>query len=743
MLKQFNGFKDERTESKRVTLSTYTVSCLYLPKERFDSESSAITLGMDMANEIYRCPAELFDLLSQKDKDKFRVTVDNEIDNELLLKRYNDRFPYFALQYLEMKDCLKNIYFHIDMGSYFFDRYEKSLIDGTKIDDRRLSKRILCFDKMQGAVNWYGERKNTELYTAKFDDSAEYMNDTYPHYHINNNQIGIRLSSYYPEINGRGTSNKAPDAWLSLYELPAIVYLSRKEKGDKVSSLITSYVYCSRRFFRDVIKGDDYSLLSETEFKAKYKINFSDLPDVFRRSTQRDYSKLAEEHIKKLIAESKRVLENHKKEAQYDFKEGKRAKRRFKNGHIADMLVEDFMRFQPSANSDGKDKISAPNYQALQASLALYGINRYGLEAMMREAGLIGSTNKHPFLEQCLPLPNSLDNLFVLYINKKIKYLGSLLKSSTRLESAYCVRQYVEKAKRTQSEERINLATQLLGLPVNLPRGLFKSLLPDGGTNAATYQIANEHTESCDSVQDFYSFKRNYSVLERLGVDNPKRMKMNEVKRLAENFGDGELEKAKIMREFNKFSDNELILRYRMACDILMFGMSKDLLGVADDSVKMSMANDHTNHILNQSHTLSVKHPETENIIKGEMKIRDYGNFRRVLFDKRLKYLFKYCDKEINLKYSEILKEFEEYDKSRKEIFEVIHQFEHKVIEEKGLVIEGAEKYISFDKITDNTELKDIRNAFSHHQYPLGLKIEKNANITRQIVEKCKEKFTL
>ena len=134
------------------------------------------------------------------------------------------------------------------------------------------------------------------------------------------------------------------------------------------------------------------------------------------------------------------------------------------------------------------------------------------------------------------------------------------------------------------------------------------------------------------------------------------------------------------------------------------------------------------------------------------MKIRNYGNFKRILFDKRLKTLISYLPKDHPIHYDTIIREFDDYDKFRENIFKIIHTFEEKIINDKNLEIGRKENYIPFSAITQDNELIDIRNAFFHHAYPevkicnLNINTDSrnrnNVYLTREIIDYCVAKFS-
>ena len=57
---------------KKVLLEIFSVYRIRLPKERYDSERPDYAVGLDMLNELQKCPKELYETFAESDKAKFR-----------------------------------------------------------------------------------------------------------------------------------------------------------------------------------------------------------------------------------------------------------------------------------------------------------------------------------------------------------------------------------------------------------------------------------------------------------------------------------------------------------------------------------------------------------------------------------------------------------------------------------------------------------------------------------------------
>ncbi len=215
---------------------------------RLTSDNSTEGLLLDMVNELKRCPKELYPLLNDEDREKFKVKIEDiEFDSEEeykampVLKRSSNRFFYFVLRYLDSE--LQNLKFHIDLGNYCFHVYDQE-IEGT-IRKRRWIKKMTEFGNLEDLADdkrpseWV--EKTQKLEDRDIDKAEIYVTDTTPHYHINGQNIGIKFINNYPKLKSRNEiwpdlpdfdntnktgkpKNVVPDCWLSLYELPSIVF---------------------------------------------------------------------------------------------------------------------------------------------------------------------------------------------------------------------------------------------------------------------------------------------------------------------------------------------------------------------------------------------------------------------------------------------------------------------------------------------------------------------------------------
>lgn len=244
MLSQISGFKRTDKIEYRSLFELYTISSnrIKLPKEKIEGIFPADQLGLDILNELQKCPKELYEHLSEDDKKKFYVGDENY--EMTILKRSENRFACFVMRYFDEEKIFKNIRFHIDLGLYNKDCYEKTLKDGTKLERRIISKRLKAFGRIQDMYSEFekSRKENPALFNI---NQQEYTTPnrtiTYPHYHFANNEktlVGIRLKEenndntdyMYSDIEKNNFNLKRPDAYISTYEFPAMCFLEHLKK---------------------------------------------------------------------------------------------------------------------------------------------------------------------------------------------------------------------------------------------------------------------------------------------------------------------------------------------------------------------------------------------------------------------------------------------------------------------------------------------------------------------------------
>lgn len=358
-LEVFDGspFKGKFTMEKAVLASAMAVYRINIPKgRRLKMEDDNVQLSLDMLNELQKCPQELYEVFAQEGKDSFKreqmepvrdaktgeyvreIFVKSEKGQEgqqkvrthdgtgnivykgkgvySLLVRKQDRFPYFALRFIDNRNLFPTIRFQIDLGYYRFAFYPKMRIDGSE-ETRILQKRINGFGKLvkteNARVDKWGKnfqgieiKKPNESEKAEFardeegniieieqlvkadSDTIPFVTDKRANYNIHNNRIGLyweekdsfspqqqeeELEPIIPELKTKVNKSDAkktrpdvrlisPMASLSVHDLPALIFyeylrdgMDEKSAEDIIKEKYEKYVEFFKGVSEDKIKS--------------------------------------------------------------------------------------------------------------------------------------------------------------------------------------------------------------------------------------------------------------------------------------------------------------------------------------------------------------------------------------------------------------------------------------------------------------------------------------------------------
>lgn len=287
---------------------TASVFRMNLPKNRLQSKKDQSAVGLDMLNELKKCPKELFETLSAKDQDKFRVAVkdsEEETGSTVLLLRSFDRFPTLALQYLDSMQKFNHIRFQVDLGNYRFKFYEKkNWIDRADEESagrvRILQKELTGYGRLdeiekQRKERWSGLIREIDQARADSFDSKPYITDHHASYHLEGNHIGMQWNTrsrgildnsgiFMPSTDlsdkKEDSAKKtvaplcAPKCRLSIHDLPVVCFLtllSETDKENHAENLIIETTENFQRFFHDIAEGIVTPEIIPQNIKEEYK----------------------------------------------------------------------------------------------------------------------------------------------------------------------------------------------------------------------------------------------------------------------------------------------------------------------------------------------------------------------------------------------------------------------------------------------------------------------------------------
>ena len=789
-------------DENNVMLDMMSIYRVHRPRlHRLDSKDNKSAMTMDMLTEMRRCPQELYELLSPEDRAKF------EMDNDYKMLRNGDRFPYMMLQYIDENEMFKYIRFQLLLGSFRYKFYDKQCIDSeTRV--RRLQKEIHGYGRLQDVRDkrlemWAEvlqkrqEQEDKELFVADNAETQPYITDRQPSYHISNNRIGLYWErnkdprqfelfdadyTYLPKLSveheDKSIDLVEPRCFLSIYDIGAMYfyeYLRKTHNADAPSAeqLIIDYEEQYRRFFDEVAQGkitpcadkeafaqmlaQRYPLLSISGIPDKLRLYLSGSTLMHEGQTETSRQRLVRLTIDALNKRAEEI------QLRLDTLKVDREKGNVKHGKLARYLAKSMLEWQPSLDGKGFDKLTGENFNVLTNYLAVYNeyrVTQLGglkLAQVLKNAHLLDSNNRHPFLQDVLNNERGNRNVEQFYWNYLIREKQYVLSCKKALESnpsdsALAALPFVHYrsmrfAERTEQEMR-SLASRYSA--VQLPDGLFTShilhVLKTACADNAELQAALT-IDKDKSVNPLNNASYLLSVYYRTVLhDNSQPFYFYE--RI------GEVTKAhdRAIRRF-KSQDMILFLATKVMLVRLIMANNKNL---PLDDIKLE--NVCTESLLRHTFTMRVSVPingEKVFIEQQNMSFKNYGEFYRCLADERLETLLTGIVDSIKpnkqgekvVRYGDIMNELLSYDRNRSKVFELAQMIERVALhshaelydpsspaffDEGNKDLPKRNNFKAMIKLIDrlnNTELTDaqrtllitIRNAFSHNNYKIDL----------------------
>jgi hypothetical protein len=757
LMNQTTGFKrndDLIWESKRWA---YRYFCCKYPASRLRSVSmTKESLMLDILGELQKCPEEIYPLISDADRRTFKYGLDvykNEndvtIENETIHKRYLNRFSYLALRFLDSLN-LPSLRFQICLGNFNMSQYEKRLQDD--IIERRLQKKIKVFDKVanypyendvddggditKSSISKLISETKTHLSTNNTcillkEDGVSSWQHFAPHYNIQNNNIGISFNAVnFKELCENTSLNKRdlphlkePDAFLSIYELPQLIWFCLKKKNN----LQSVETYIKRRI--EVYKNEFNTGIEKNgaENPIKYKSDypkpiFALLTNSYIKPIERvknicfnlieENSRLLTEVIKWKDINKQKANKPNVKKLTYNplIPKGKR-------GAVATWLTKDIIKF---CIPKVKSQIGSYFANSMQESLALFDKEKF--ITLIKYKGEkdekqweINILEAHPFLKNVIKL-NNLFDIYESYLKSREISLKNELSSAE-----------VKGINKTYLSHYLGISVNMISLKsylkpfktnngehlvVNLPRGLFNEA------------IINDFAKKQENESKGFSFNHNLSFLypnSQLFYNLERTYKLFDVNRMEKEshlFSDIKITKGAVSKElFKVINNNEKQLRQRKIEDTTLFlalsELSLSTLGKnIFENYKLSDLSNSNILLKRQNFVFPIE--KTAKKIRANITLKDAGNFTKLLVDKRIIDLLPYFkENEVDYHYQfeddknenyygdgyrpNIKDEIEIYEKQREEIFKHILLFE-KFISEwvKGKEIEN--KFFTFYK---------------------------------------------
>ena len=737
-------FKDSRSLEFIASRWTLSYMCYRDIRKLIHSGYSNDSLLLQMCAELSKCPKELYDLISKQKKGLF-------VDELQKNKRYENKFPYFALRFLDEMIDFPSLRFQVSLGRFQHSTEKKS--KNTKFEtERRILEQITVFERLSTVTN---KKKEYFLNKDNEGEDNDWQKYPMPSYQFNRNNIGIYLN-----INSSSESNalqerennkpskfeiadklglkyslKKPIAYLSINELPALLYelLVKGKEPLEIENSIKNKINLQRRLIGKYPNIEDQervavpkqlrSSKTDQEYIDKTKL----LCHIEKEKNKDPLEKIRKE--KKSRSRGKKELSDHEK------------------GKIATWLTDDIKRF---CSKETRAKIKGHQVSTLQAMMAFYEIRKNDIKTYLFEEMQLDANKDDPFLGINLS-KDSLYAFYKHYIGERQKFLANLYyeieKNNINKDhyifnyfklNLYLIRK-LDPLKKTYQTE----------VPFNLPRGVFDDK-PTFSKNDKEKEFAEWFRESSNinEAQSFYYFDKYHKI-----NGSEKNQRIETSKGLKQQYKDklSTQDQKKIYKrekQIRKIMREDFFVK-----EMVKFQLKKALNETDIDSLSLKdffNKNDDSSNVLSKKIKLRLLNGK----IEGDVKIKDIGKYRRFEADVRVLKLVEYYQNEDHpLTIDQISSEIEAYDRIRNfNLFFDVHQLEdsifQKAIKENNtdkLKRDGKlnfKKFIAFQFIDDHN-LKDyfdeliienqnvtdlehdleipylitkIRNKFSHNQ---------------------------
>jgi len=385
------------------------------------------SLLVQIVDELSKVPHEVYQTLSPHHQEMFLEDMneylkegnkklcleDSIVVHPVIRKRYEDKFNYFAIRYLDEFVEFPSLRFQVNVGNYVHDRRMKT-IDGTKTEtDRMVKEEIRAFGKLSVI-----SKLKADFFAKDLPSDISWEMYPNPSYNISANNIPVYIDLIKSSVAGAvdvGKDHKSyqakldldedkrkrnrkegkpgkteiarillgkkqilfekPTVLLSLNELPALLYEVLKEGGDKQD--------IGKRIEDKIVEKivAQYKLIDQ--YDGTIELPGSVIPKKLRKSgsekcTNMDKLLRAVKRELEITQEKLDLIKNNKKKFESKEKDEKGKARQhvfYTNelGQEATWIANDIKRFMPR---DVKEKWRGYHHSNLQKLLSQYNQSR-------------------------------------------------------------------------------------------------------------------------------------------------------------------------------------------------------------------------------------------------------------------------------------------------------------------------------------------------------------------------------
>jgi hypothetical protein len=710
-----------------------------------NTKEALLTQIVDYLSKV---PDEVYSTLSEKQQKEFeedlneymRENPENKdstfasiVSHSVIRKRYENKFNYFALRFLDEYAQLPSMRFMVNFGDYIKDR-QKKVLESINFDSERiLKKKIHLFEKLSLVTDY---KKNLFLDTNPAIDLERFPLFPNPSYVIANNNIPFYINNknnfdeYFSKKRTTQSQNKKNNptynksqskdniiselekeitefkkiqqrstiGLLSCNELPSMLYevIVKDKKGADLENTITQKIKEQYDSIKDFTADSQpksnipASLLkaAKTNSSITYEGVAIDLPRL--KNALKKELEITQEKIKDLRKREKEV-------AQYNKEKIKCLRKHIfyhkELGEEAHWLASDLIHFM-------KNKATWKGYMhsELQALLAFYETKKNDCILLLETIfNLKGDCVLTKDLKGLFIKHNTFTSFYKEYLNLKESFLSEkfnvlnngiigleevkIKKELNKIFQVFQKRQFLIQP----LEEKKN---KLYADAMNLSRGIF---------DAKPTMIANKQPNQEDFAAWFmaaYAYKdyQSFYDIEKITIS---KSKTEEEKKVTKG-------KYKKLRAINKIKIQDYYLKLMVDVlykDLLGEDLQKDLKDfyvsktdrekIKADAKAYQQLND--SFLWNKTVELSLQ----DGRITANPKLKDVGKYKRAVRDEKITTLLTYDNRKWkyaldNIKdeskqthFNSLTMELQEYEKVRsKKLLKQVQQLEKQILED-------------------------------------------------------------
>lgn len=724
-------------------------------KKRLVTEFHKETLLLQIVDELSKVPDELYSVLSKQNKDAFIEDInefikqgkadltleESTVVHPVIRKRYENKFAYFVLRFLDEFVDFPTLRFQIHLGN-FIQNEKLKIIEGTNFQTNRVIKKKI---KVFGRLSQVSEMKTNyllmrtqieEQYWDIFPNpSYNFVSENIPifinlhesdhprakelfkilvkkknsksdsagkHDKISKETIANLIFATAKKSKENGISISAPTAFLSLNELAGMLYqlLVKGVAGSEIEHLLIDKM---------LERVDTIS-----NFKLSDKLPTSQIAKKLVKSSANskiDLIKLSRALENELIITEKKI-ETIKNKRDLNLKSKPQRKQLFsftEIGREATWLANELKRFMPV---EARMKWRGHHHSQLQSSLAFFNNNTNEPLSILKQFWNFADEKYlwNEKIKEILDKSNSFDSLLCEFLEFRKSFFDDLSKqfkgfeANKKLASQFVTQQNLWTLfhKRLFTiDETAAIIDKLLSKPLVFPRGIFDEKPTyikgkDIRDNPELFADWYRYTTEPHKLQSFYNFERDYSSLfEKSENSLLEDSNSNNEKKIIRNW-ERKIKEVKNQDLFLKLICEHILkatFHHSQAIDLTQFYKSKDERYEIAEKVKQQSlreVGDKSANLLKENYLLSLSVPfNYRNVSDPAVKLKDVGKFNYFLKDQKVNRIFEYQPErkwtKLELE-NELLIGKGSYEEIRRDhILKTIHDFEKAILKSYNL----------------------------------------------------------